>query len=158
MPRCDATVPEMKAFPSTIRLVAFGASLALILSCTRRNSDSEPSSVEIIDVSPSTAADLIARGEVRVLDVRTPEEFALGHIEGAINQNVNGAGFASALEALPHDKPFIVHCAAGSPGGRSRRATATLQSAGAEKVYHSNGGFIGWSREGNPTVANQSAD
>ncbi|MEM8608788.1 MAG: rhodanese-like domain-containing protein [Myxococcota bacterium] len=106
----------------------------------------------VVDVDPSAAAELIAKGEVRVLDVRTPEEFALGHIEGAINQNVNGPDFASALEDLPHDKPYLVHCAAGTPGGRSRRATEALQSAGSKRIYHLDGGLIAWSGGGNPTV------
>ncbi|MEM7135474.1 MAG: rhodanese-like domain-containing protein [Myxococcota bacterium] len=148
------------AAPSFMMRPAFAvlASILLCTACSREEARSAPPAIEIVDVTPTQAADLIARGEARVLDVRSPEEFALGHIEGAINQNVNAEGFVSALEQLPDDKPFIVHCAAGSPGGRSRRATEALQSAGASQIYHLNGGFSAWSREGHPTVAQAASD
>jgi len=136
----------------TVFFLAAAASLSSNLSCSRQSTESQQSSFEVIDVAPSAAADLIARGEVRVLDVRTPQEFELGHIDGAINQNIDGTGFDAALATLQHDKPYLVHCAAGTPGGRSRRATTALQSAGARQVYHLTGGFIAWAREGHPTT------
>lgn len=108
-------------------------------------------SLEVIDIDAEAAAKLVADGAVAVLDVRTPEEFSLGHIASALNRNINGEGFDEAVKSLDHSKTYLVHCAMGSTGGRSRNALKALEAAGATKVYHLNGGFVAWQQAGNPT-------
>jgi phage shock protein E len=70
-------------------------------------------SLEIVDVEAEAAAKLVADGAVAVLDVRTPEEFALGHIGSALNRNINDEGFAEAVKSLDPSKTYLVHCAMG---------------------------------------------
>ena len=70
------------------------------------------------------ARKLVAAGAVLV-DVRSPGEFASGHIEGALNIPVNEIG--ARLSELPKDKPIVVYCAAGA---RSGVAAGTLAEAG----------------------------
>ena len=60
-----------------------------------------------------------------LVDVRTPEEFASGHAEGARNIPVDEVG--ARLAELPRDKPVVVYCASGA---RSAQAAATLARAG----------------------------
>jgi phage shock protein E len=75
---------------------------------------------------------VIARGGV-IVDVRTPGEYAGGHIKGSINiplQNLNGQ-----IAKLKKDKPIITCCASGM---RSSSARSILSNAGFEEVY--NGG------------------
>src|SRR4051794_20936540 len=58
-----------------------------------------------------------------VLDVRTPKEFAVGHIPGATNIDVNSPDFAKKVAGLDTNKVYLVHCAAGV---RSAKACARM--------------------------------
>ena len=64
-----------------------------------------------------------------VIDVRTPAEFAAGHLEGAINANVMAPDFARTIEALelPTEEPIYLYCRSGN---RSKTATGLLQRQG----------------------------
>ncbi len=79
---------------------------------------------------PSEARQWVADGAVLV-DVRSPAEFASGHIEGAINVPVDQV--ASRVDAIgPADKAVVVYCRS---GGRSAAATATLKAKGRTRVF-----------------------
>ncbi|MEM9282127.1 MAG: rhodanese-like domain-containing protein [Verrucomicrobiota bacterium] len=108
--------------------------------------------VEVIDVEAAEAAALVADGTVSILDVRTPAEFASGHIEGAVLANIQGEGFEGKVAKLDQSKPYLVHCAAGVDGGRSRKAVEALANAGAIKVYHLNGGMNAWMQGEHPVA------
>ena len=105
---------------------------------------------QVVDVDPAQALKLIYDDEVLILDVRTPEEYAQGHIASALNYNIHDSGFERSVNALDKSKPYLVHCQAGVAGGRSRKAIEVLQAAGAEKVYHLNGGFTAWQEAEQP--------
>ncbi len=62
-----------------------------------------------------------------ILDVRTPDEYAAGHLDTAINIDVLGDGFEQAIEALPKDEAIQVYCQAGVRAGR---AAKILETAG----------------------------
>lgn len=68
-----------------------------------------------------------------VLDVRTPAEFAGGHLAGAVNVDVMAPGFERRLEALglPADAPVYVYCRSGQRSGRAVAALHRLGHAGA---------------------------
>lgn len=67
--------------------------------------------------SIATFIDDAAAGKVYVIDVRTPEEFAAGHIDGAKNINI-ATDLEKELKNLPTDKPIVFMCA------RGKRASA----------------------------------
>lgn len=68
----------------------------------------------------------LAKPEVVILDVRTPDEYAAGHVEGAINLPV--ADIAEFPASYPQkDRQIVVHCAV---GGRSAQATTRLTEMG----------------------------
>jgi phage shock protein E len=79
--------------------------------------------------SPSEARALVANGAM-LLDVRTPGEFAAGHIEGARNIPVDQLS-ARIAEVGPKETPVVVYCRSGA---RSGRAAALLRSAGFTRV------------------------
>lgn len=81
-----------------------------------------------------------------VLDVRTPKEFAAGHIKGAVNHDYNAKEFAASLAGLDKSKELLVNCAS---GGRSTACLKTLEQAGFKKVYHLDGGIRAWRAAGN---------
>lgn len=82
-----------------------------------------------------------------VLDIRTPKEFAAGHIAGAKNIDFYEKDFADRLKALDPAKPCLVHCAV---GGRSTKSLETFRKLGFKEVYHLDGGFKGWEKAGQP--------
>ncbi|MDO4512290.1 MAG: rhodanese-like domain-containing protein [Bacteroidales bacterium] len=87
-------------------------------------------------------------GVVR-LDVRTAEEYAEGHIEGAINIDVMADGFEQkAVATLPQEKTVALYCRSGR---RSKRA-ADILSAKGYKVVELDTGYLGWTGEGCPVV------
>lgn len=93
-----------------IALIAVAASASLGLSACA------PSS-EPITISASTI----------VLDVRTPAEYASGHLDGAINLDVQSPAFESLAAQLPIDAEYVVYCRSGS---RSAAAVDRLDTLG----------------------------
>jgi rhodanese-related sulfurtransferase len=90
-----------------------------------------------------------AGDELTVIDVRTAEEYANGHIDGAINLDVQGGGFSASIAALDPAAPYIVYC---HSGRRSAIAAATMVAAGFTQV-HDMGGIQAWIDAGLPIVA-----
>lgn len=82
------------------------------------------------------------RNEEIVLDVRTPEEFAEGHIPGAVLMNVNDTRFKQKVNKLDKSKTILVYCLAGI---RSEKASAILKDSGFKEVYHLKDGIKAWS-------------
>lgn len=88
---------------------------------------------------------LIADTTVVRLDVRTAEEYAEGHIAGAVNIDVKNAGFDSqVLSVLAKDKTVAVYCRSGR---RSKAAARKLVEMG-YRVVELDNGFSGWKDAG----------
>ena len=107
---------------------------------------------QVVDVGADAAAKLVEEGKVNILDVRTPGEFSNGHIANAVNHNIHDEAFAEKVKSLDHSKPYLVHCAAGAPGGRSWKAVEALKGAGVKTIYHLDGGIVAWQNAGNNVV------
>jgi len=74
------------------------------------------------------AADPIAiSAETVVIDVRTPEEFASGHLDGAVNIDVQSASFDKTVSELPTDGEYVVYCRSGT---RSAAAIDRMEGLG----------------------------
>lgn len=85
-----------------------------------------------------------------LLDVREPEEYAHGHIPGAIN--LPQSDLASRLNDLPQDHPLWMVCQAGL---RSRRAAQYLKQMGFEQVVSVQGGTSAWQGAGKPLAVGE---
>lgn len=83
---------------------------------------------------------------LELLDVRTPEERAVAHIEGSRLLDEAEAGRVAALD---RDVPLVFHC---HHGGRSRAAAEHFAALGFREVYNVSGGIEAWSREVDPSV------
>ncbi len=81
-----------------------------------------------------------------VVDVRTPEEFAQGHLKGALNINVQAPDFQDQIQALGlnPDQPIYLYCRSGR---RSQRAAEILREMGFRQLYNI-GGFEDLARAG----------
>ena len=90
---------------------------------------------------------LAANKQNQVLDVRTPAEFAKGHLPGAVNIDINGAEFEQKIAALDKKKTYLVHCAAGA---RSTRACQKMGQLKFPALYNLEGGLKAWEKAGKP--------
>lgn len=92
---------------------------------------------------------VIADPSICLVDVRTAEEYADGHLKGALNIDVKRADFEEqARQQLPKGKTLAVYCRS---GGRSKRAASLLTEMG-YKVVEQNTGYLGWVEAGKPVV------
>lgn len=82
-----------------------------------------------------------------LIDVRSPEEFAEGHIPGAVNMPYDAIdGYISELEGNK-EKPVIVYCRSGR---RAELAMKVLKALDFSEVMHLEGDMLGWSAAGLP--------
>ena len=84
-----------------------------------------------------------------IIDIRTPEEFASGHIEDAININLFDKTFSDQIAKLDKSEPIFLYCRSGS---RSKSASKKVSNLGFEKVYDLQGGIIKWVRSNNEII------
>jgi len=99
----------------------------------------------ITDMAVDEASEFVAQhGNVVILDVRTPLEYEMSHITGAVNVDVQNETFKDNVIALDPGKTYIVHCTKNPVGGRSSRALETLQELGFKNLYSLEGGYIAW--------------
>lgn len=103
------------------------------------------------DWKETTGQELVQRqaaGEtVLVVDVRSPDEFAAGHVPGAINLPVEAlTGSEPALRDWKH-KPVVLYC---KSGRRAGLAAAVLEKQGFGRLEHLTGDIGGWQAQGRP--------
>lgn len=101
-------------------------------------------------VDADTFSTVVATPGITIIDVRTPEEFAQGHIEGAVNYNVEGPDFASQIASLDPAGIYAVYC---QSGNRSQPAVAQMSSVGINSIYELESGISGWENAGFPVVS-----
>jgi len=99
------------------------------------------------NLSVTEFAKMAADKQYVILDVRTPKEFAAGHIAGAVNLDYLAPDFEKKIRALDRHKTYLVHCASGV---RSARACAKLSQLDFPTLYHLPGGFRAWAKAGQP--------
>jgi rhodanese-related sulfurtransferase len=127
------------------KLIASFAALILLAGC------SSTGSATTVNLNVSEFSQKITEPDVIILDVRTPEEFASGHIEGALNIDFNGGDFANEITRLNPSENYAIYCRSGS---RSGQAASIMHKAGFHEVSNLNGGVIDWTNAGLPLVLN----
>jgi len=93
------------------------------------------------DLTAEECKALIEKGNLTIVDVRTPEECAGGMIEGAINIDFRSDDFKAKMDELDKTKPVLVYCAA---GGRSGKTKDMLHDMKFNAVYNLLGGYGNW--------------
>ncbi|MBK7272811.1 MAG: rhodanese-like domain-containing protein [Actinomycetales bacterium] len=97
------------------------------------------------EVDAAGFAAALKRPGTVVLDVRTPAEFAAGHLAGAVNVDVNAADFRTIVGGLAKDVPYAVYCRSGN---RSATALAIMKGLGFTNTFHLGGGIQAWTAAG----------
>jgi rhodanese-related sulfurtransferase len=104
------------------------------------------------EIGASDLKTAMDRGEVQLIDVREPDEFAREHIPGA--KLVPLSTFDPAQVGPEPGKRLIVHCLSGK---RAVQAIEKLQAAGAADVANLTGGIGAWKQAGYPVAENRKA-
>jgi rhodanese-related sulfurtransferase len=84
-----------------------------------------------------------------IIDVRTPEEFATGYLENAINIDYYSAAFSDEIKTLDKNRTYLIYCRSGARSGQALGLMAVLQFA---EVYSISGGITAWQAAGLPVV------
>lgn len=121
------------------------ATAIIILSISCSNSQNFKS----IDVTEFKST-LEKTNNTQLIDVRTAEEYAGGHIDNAKNIDWNGNDFDTQVASLDKTKPVLVYCLS---GGRSKKAAAKLNELGFKEVIELNGGYLAWEKANPKTNA-----
>lgn len=102
---------------------------------------------KLAQVSPEALQAMLAGTDDRVfvLDVRTPQEFAAGHVPGAVNIPYDQV--ASHLGEIPKDEQIVLYC---HSGRRAGLAAEELAASGYGKLVHLEGDMQGWQKAGLP--------
>jgi len=125
------------------KVLALIASVLLLAGCS--------SSSGAIDLSVTEFSAKVAEAGVITLDVRTPGEFAEGHVKGARLIDFQSGNFENEISILDKNATYAVYCRSGN---RSGQAVKVMRDAGFTKVFNMNGGVIDWANAGLPLVNN----
>ncbi len=125
------------------KLITLIGSILLLAGCS--------SSSSAIDLSVTEFSSKVAEVGVITLDVRTPGEYAEGHLEGAQLIDFQSGNFESEISSLDKGATYAVYCRSGN---RSGQAVKVMHDAGFHNVYNPNGGVIDWANAGLPLVNN----
>jgi len=122
------------------------AVLALILVASAMAAGSPVTNVTI-GKAQTLIKDRAGKPDFVILDVRTPAEFAEGHIAGAVNLDVQSKDFEKKLRALDRKRSYLVYC---RTGNRSRTATIAMEALGFRSIFHMNEGIVKWKQRNLP--------
>ena len=111
-----------------LKIVAAAAGLLIVASALTGCTTAEP-----IDMTQVAA----------VVDVRTPAEWATGHLDGAVNIDIQGADFATKIDALDHAANYVVYC---HSGNRAGQAVDYMKGAGFTGTLTNAGGVVNASK------------
>ena len=130
-----------KTIKSALCLIVMTTCAMQASSCTHNDN--------IVSVSAPEFEKEIKSDSVQLVDVRTPREYAEGHIDGALNINVQSDDFKElAQRELSKDSTVLVYCRSGR---RSLDAAEMLTNLG-YKVVNLKGGIIEWEEDNLPVV------
>lgn len=96
---------------------------------------------KVAPISTQELEKLLQKKDTVVIDVRTPGEFAQGHIPGARLINLYDTAFSEKIAQLDKSKNYYINCRSGS---RSAMACRKMQKLGFENVWNVSGGIMAW--------------
>jgi rhodanese-related sulfurtransferase len=128
---------------------AIAVTFFIVFAC-----DAQPAKVTVIKkLSPKEGYELIQKNKTNpdfvILDIRTPEEFESGHIEGAVNINYHSDTFVEDLNKLDKNKTYFVYC---RTGRRSSDAIGIMTRQGFRELFRIDGDIVKWKALGLPVV------
>ena len=127
--------PIVRRSPLVLAVTALAA-LVLAACAGADAADEQAEAAErpgVVTVDADTAVSLLDdRDDLTVIDVRTPEEFAAGHLPGAELVDIYEAAFTDEIDGLDRDGSYVLYC---RTGNRSGQAAAFMEELGFTEVY-----------------------
>lgn len=117
----------------------------LLIGSVARAQTVEKDSINVITIAEFEK--MSSKKKNLVVDVRTPEEVATGHLAGSVNLNFLGENFPQEISKLNKNKTYLLYC---KSGNRTRKAADQMQKAGFKHVYMLQGGITAWNEAGKP--------
>ncbi|MBT2557603.1 rhodanese-like domain-containing protein [Hymenobacter sp. ISL-91] len=102
----------------------------------------KPAAPTYQNLTPAEFSAALRQPGALLLDVHRPDEFASGHLPGALNIDVTSPDFGPRVAALDKSAPLYVYCRSGA---RSATAAGQLTKAGFAQVHNMLGGVLDWS-------------
>ena len=147
--------PRLQPGPALAALLVAGA---MSVAFTPIATAGEPAAAPAAAPAPAAAVALMSQeallehlsrhpDHLYVLDVRTPQEYAEGHVPGAVN--VPQDQLASRLAEVPKDKDVVIYCRSGR---RSALAADVLAANGYSRLSHLEGDMNAWIAKGRPVA------
>lgn len=136
-------------FVAVIAVVALAlAGVVALAGCSAAPAESEGTSMSdssnaYAKITADEAKTMMDAGDVTIVDVRTAQEYADGHIPGAINIPLESIGSDKPAELTDTDADLIVYC---RTGVRSKQASDKLVELGYQHV-NDMGGIVDWKGE-----------
>jgi rhodanese-related sulfurtransferase len=129
-------------FPAILASILLAAIISGCISST-----TPPEKPKYVDVSVQQGKEMMDRGDIFILDVRTREEYNGSHINGSTLIPVQELDIR--FKELPRDKKILVYC---RTGGRSVTASDILVKNGFTQIYNMQGGITAWKNAGYQAV------
>lgn len=101
-------------------------------------------------MTPAAFSSAMSATGTVLLDVRTPAEYAAGHLLGARNLDIEGSGFATQIMSLDKNATYAIYC---HSGNRSGAALEQMAAAGFTHLFDLAGGLMAWQAMGGQMVA-----
>lgn len=141
--------------PGYLSAVMLAIMLVIAGGCAGEVAESPPEyTVQVIeDISVQEAYDLIRANEgnpdFEIIDVRTPQEYAEGHLENSLLIDFYEDTFREDLDMLDKNKRYLIYCRSGNRSGQARDI---MQELGFKEVYNMVGGIVQWQADKLPLV------
>jgi len=140
---------KLKRFMALVLPVSLVSGAMLTVGCVAQETEAPTQIIE--DVTAQEAFTLIQDNQNNpdfvIIDVRTPEEFADGHVVNAINIDFRSESFRNEIDNLDKNKTYLIYCRSGR---RSAEALSIMKELNFTKIYHMSGGILEWTAEGLP--------
>ena len=116
--------------------------LILVFSFQVASNDSESvDQLGLISVSAGDFTEKLKTYQPVLIDIRTPEEYAEGHLPNSLNMDFNSQEFVSAIDQLDRESFYAIYCRSGR---RSGRALELMERKGFKNVIELSGGINAW--------------
>lgn len=134
----------MRPFSPALRTAAAAAiTLLALTACTSPQNASTPTAADASAEQAPNSAQSSNSGQSSetsatplIIDVRTPEEFAAGHLDGAVNIDATAADFSEQIAKLDPKGAYTLYCRSGN---RAARAAELMTAAGFTEVRNAGG-------------------
>jgi phage shock protein E len=129
---------------TTVKLMLFVLVTVLGISC---NTKSQSQSEAIKVLTPTEFKEKSANQTI--IDIRTPQEFNQGHIEGAVNINFYDSNFIDQIAKYDKNQPIFIYCRSGN---RTSSASRKMADFGFTQINDLEGGILYWLKNNHETV------